>query len=121
MSGNHGAGAAELRTALSLNPFHPAFWRATLGRALLLAGRHHEALQELERSRSEAPDYRPCHSSLLVAYVETGQMEAAFHAANDFLRLRPGFTLQDYDGVFGFSQVSDTDRFLIAFKAAGLR
>jgi TolB-like protein len=120
MSGNPAAGAAELRTALSLNPFHPPFWRATLGRALLLAGRHNEALEELERSRSEAPDYRPCHSSLLVAYVETGQMEAAFQAAKDFLHLRPGFTLRDYDGVFGFRQASDTDRFLTAFEAAGL-
>jgi hypothetical protein len=57
----------------------------------------------------------------VVAYVETGQMQAARDAAREFLRLRPGFTLQDYDGVFGFSQPSDTDRFLNAFKAAGLR
>ncbi|MEJ0067246.1 MAG: tetratricopeptide repeat protein [Caulobacteraceae bacterium] len=121
MSGSHAAGAAELRTALSLDPFHPPFWRGTLGRALLLAGQHREALEELERCRSEAPDYRPCHSSLLVAYVETGRPEAAIQAARDYLRLRPGFTLQDYDGVFGFSQASDTNRFLTAFKAAGLR
>jgi len=120
MSGSHEVGAAELRTALLLNPFHPPFWRATLGRALVLAGRHDEALKELERSRAEAPDYRPCHSSLAVAYVETGQIEAAREAAREFLRLRPGFTLQDYDGVFGFSQRSDTDRFLDALKAAGL-
>jgi adenylate cyclase len=121
MSGDHAAGVAELTTALSLNPFHPPFWRATLGRALLLAGRHQEALAELQRCRIEAPDYRPGHSSLLVAYVETGQMEAARGAAGDFLRLRPGFTLRDYDGVFGFGRMSDTDRFLAAFKAAGLR
>lgn len=121
MSGSYTAGAEELRNALSLNPFHPPFWRATLGRALLLAGHHHEALEELERSRKEAPDYRPCHSSLLVAYVETGQMDAAYVAAKDFLRLRPGFTVQDYDGVFGFSRASDTERFLTAFRAAGVR
>jgi tetratricopeptide (TPR) repeat protein len=121
MSGSYEAGAAELHTALSLNPCHPSFWRATLGRALVLAGRHDEAIEELERCRAEAPDYRPCHSSLVVAYVETGQMEAARQAAMEFLRLRPGFILQDYDGVFGFSRRSDTDRFLDAFKAAGLR
>lgn len=121
MSGSPAAGAAELRIAISLNPFHPPFWRATLGRALLLAGQHHEAIEELECARREAPDYRPCHSSLLVAYVETGQMERAFQAVKDFLRLRPGFTVKDYDGVFGFSRVSDTDRFLAAFRAAGLQ
>ena len=121
MSGSSEAGVAELRTALLLNPFHPPFWRATLGRALVLAGRHHEAIEELERSRSEAPDYRPGHSSRVVAYIETGQMQAARDAAREFLRLRPGFTIRDYDGVFGFSQPSDTERFLNAFKAAGLR
>lgn len=121
MSGSHEEGIAELQIALSLNPFHPPFWRATLGRALVLTSRHHEAIAELERSRADAPDYRPCHSSLVVAYVETGQIDAARGAAQEFLRLRPGFTLKDYDGVFGFSQRSDTDRFLNAFKAAGLR
>ena len=121
MSGHAEPGAAELRTALSLDPFHPPFWRATLGRALVLAGRNEEAIEELERSRAQAPDYRPCHSSLVVAYVETGRVEAARQAGREFLRLRPGFTVQNYDGVFGFSQRSDTERFLNAFKAAGLR
>jgi TolB-like protein len=121
MSGSYEEGVAELRTALSLNPFHPPFWRATLGRALVLAGQNDEAIGELEHSRAEAPDYRPCYSSLVVAYVETGRMQAAREAAKEFLRLRPGFNLKDYDGVFGFSLRSDTDRFLDAFKAAGLR
>jgi TolB-like protein len=121
MSGSHAAGVEQLTIALSLDPFHPPFWRATLGRALLLANRHHDALEALQAARLEAPDYRPCHSSLLVAYVETGQMAAAREAGNDFLRLRPGFTVQHYDGVFGFSRPEDTDRFLTAFKAAGLR
>ncbi len=121
MSGSHAAGVRELETALALNPFPPPFWRATLGRALLLCGRPDEALEALLRSRAEAPDYRPCHSSLVVGFVETGQMEAAREAAREILRLRPGFVLREYDGVFGFSQQADTDRFLAAFKAAGLR
>lgn len=121
MSGNPEAGVTELRVALSLNPFHPPFWHATLGRALVLAGRSDEAIEELERSRAEAPDYRPCYSSLVVAYVENGQMEAARAAAKEFLRLRPSFTVRDYDGVFGFRQQSDTERFLNAFQTAGLR
>ena len=120
MSGAHAAGVSELRIGLSLNPFHPPFWHATLGRALVLCGRHQEAFEALHRARADAPDYRPCHSSLVVAYVETGQMAAACDAATEFLRLRPGFTVQDYDGVFGFSEASDTERFLLAFRAAGI-
>ena len=44
-AGLHEAGVAELRLALSLNPFHPPFWRATLGRALLLADHPDDAWQ----------------------------------------------------------------------------
>lgn len=120
MAGDYATGVAEVQTALSLNPFHPPFWRATLGRSLLLAGRLEEALTELEHARAQAPDYRPCHSSLLVAYVETGRMTQAQAAARDVLRLRPGFRLRDYDGVFGFARDADTERFLRAFRAAGL-
>ena len=121
MAGHYDAAVAQVRLALSLNPFPPPFWHATLGRVLLLAGQHAPALEALLRARAEAPDYRPCHSSLVVAFVETGQVEAARQAMADFVRLRPGFTLQDYDGVFGFSLESDTRRFLDAFRAAGLR
>ena len=121
MAGHYDAAVAQVRRALSLNPFPPPFWHATLGRVLLLAGQHAPALEALLRARAEAPDYRPCHSSLVVAFVETGQVEAARQAMADFVRLRPGFTLQDYDGVFGFSLESDTRRFLDAFRAAGLR
>ena len=84
----------------------------------VVADLHH--LDELLRARAEAPDYRPCHSSLVVAFVETGQMEAARGAALDVLRLRPGFRLRDYDGVFGFSRQADTERFLSAFRTAGI-
>jgi tetratricopeptide (TPR) repeat protein len=120
MSGDHAAGVRELHVAFDLNPFPPPSWSSALGRALLLEGRHAEALEALLRCRSEAPDYRPCHSSLVVAFIEMGEVEAAHQAANEVLRLRPGFRLENYDGVFGFSRQIDTDRFLGAFRAAGL-
>jgi adenylate cyclase len=119
-AGLHDAGVAQLQLAVSLNPFHPPFWRATLGRALLLAGRADEALAELRVTARLAPDYRPCHSSLVVAYVEAGQMDEARAAVGHVLRLRPGWVLRDYDGVFGFRRDEDTARFLSAFRIAGM-
>ncbi len=121
MSGKAVAGVSELQVALSLNPFHPPFWYATLGRALLLAGHPEAAIDALLQCRAAAPDYRPCHSSLVVAFVETGQLEAARGAAGDYIRLRPGWSIRDYDGVFGFKNKSDTERFLSAFQTAGLQ
>jgi TolB-like protein len=120
MAGAHDSAVEELRLALSLNPYHPPFWWATLGRALVLAGRPQEALIELRRCAARAPDYRPCHSSMVVAYVETGNLEEAQAAMREVLRLRPGWVIRDYDGVFGFNNEADTARFLAAFRVAGM-
>jgi TolB-like protein/Flp pilus assembly protein TadD len=120
MAGFHEPGVAALRLALSLNPYHPPFLWGTLGRALVLAGHPHEALVELRRCAERAPDYRPCYSSMVVAYVETGQLDEARSAMREILRLRPGWVVQDYDGVFGFHNEADTARFLAAFRAAGM-
>jgi tetratricopeptide (TPR) repeat protein len=120
MAGSHAAGVAELRIALALDPFHPPFWWGTIGRALVLAGQPEQALVELRRCMARAPDYRPGYSSLVVACVETGRLDQAQDAVREILRLRAGFVISDYDGVFGFRNDSDTARFLHAFRAAGM-
>jgi TolB-like protein/Tfp pilus assembly protein PilF len=120
MAGLNIEAVAELRIAMALDPFHPPFWWGTLGRALLLAGYPEEALVELRRCKARAPDYRPVYSSLVVACVETGRLEEAQAAGREILRLRAGFVISGYDGVFGFRNESDTARFLRAFRAAGL-
>jgi TolB-like protein/Flp pilus assembly protein TadD len=120
MAGSHTDAVKELRVALSLDPFHPPFWWGTFGRALVLAGQPEEALAELHRCVARAPDYRPCYSSLVVACVETGRLDEARAAAREILRLRAGFVISDYDGVFGFRNEADTTRFLHAFRAAGM-
>ena len=119
-AGDHGVGVAELQLAIALNPYHPPFWRATLGRALLLAGHPEKALAELRRCAALTPDYRPCYSSIVVACVEAGRLEEARAAMGEVLRLRPGWVLRDYDGVWGFRRDADTARFLAAFRAAGM-
>jgi TolB-like protein/Flp pilus assembly protein TadD len=119
-AGLHPEGVDELQLAISLDPFHPPFWRATLGRALLLAGHPEEALVELRKCVIRAADYRPCHSSMVVACVETGRLEGARAAMQEVLRLRPGWVIRDYDGVFGFRRQADTERFLAAFRIAGM-
>ena len=120
MAGSHAAAVVELRLALALSQFHPPFWWGTLGRALVLSGQPNEALVELRRCAARAPDYRPCHSSMVVACVETGRLEEAHTAMREVLRLRPGWVVRDYDGVFGFRKEADIDRFLAAFCAAGM-
>ncbi len=119
-AGKHAAGVEELRLAMSLNPFLPPFWRATLGRALLLANEPEEALAHLLQCAALAPDYAPCHSSILVACMETGRLEEARGAMRELLRLRPGWKNDEHDGVWGFRREADTDRFLSAFRNIGM-
>lgn len=119
-AGEHAAGVEELRLAISLNPFLPPFWRATLGRALLLAGDPEEALAHLRQCAALAPDYRPCHSSILVACVETGRLDEAQAAMRELLRLRPEWTNARHDNIWGFRREADTERFLSAFRRIGM-
>jgi adenylate cyclase len=119
-TGFHAEGAAELHHAVSLNPFHPPFWHATLGRALLLAGRSEDALTQLRLSAALAPDYRPAHSTIVVACVETGRTREAQQAMQEVLRLRPGCTISQLDRVFGLYRDADNARFVGAFRAAGM-
>jgi adenylate cyclase len=120
MSGQHAEGVTELRLAMTLDPFHPPFWRATLGRALLLQGDIEQSLAELRRSAALAPDYRPGHSTMVAALVEAGMTTEARKALGEVLRLRPGWVLRDYDGVFGLRRPEDTRRILSAFRHAGM-
>ncbi|MEJ0048901.1 MAG: tetratricopeptide repeat protein [Rhodospirillales bacterium] len=106
MAGAHAAGAAELRLAISLNPYHPPFWTAPLGRALLLAGQAGEALTELQRCAALAPDYRPC--PLLVGrgvHRNRGSGGRARGAAAG-APLWPGLARGNYDAAFEFRNQS---------------
>lgn len=118
-TGNPEAGIEELRTSLELNPFHSALRRAGLGRALLLAGRHDEALAELRWGVTNAPDWATGLAVLVVALVETGLMDEARATFRKFQQLRPGWQPQNFDGPWHFHRDSDAKRFVDAFQAVG--
>jgi hypothetical protein len=67
------------------------------------------------------PIKRPVRSSLVVAFAESGLMDEAISALREVLRLRPGRTIAQYDGELGLRRRADTDRFLAAFRRAGMQ
>jgi hypothetical protein len=75
---------------------------------------------ELRRCAASAPDYRPCHTSLVLAYVETGQLDKAQAALRDVRRLWPQLTAENYETAFAFRRPGDSARFVAAFRAAGM-
>jgi tetratricopeptide (TPR) repeat protein len=117
-TGNPEAAIEELRLSLELNPFHSALRRAGLGRALLLAGRHQEAIAELRWCAANAPDWATCHAVMVVAFVEMGLMDEARVSLRKFQQLRPGWPPRNFDGPWHFHREADAQRFLEAFHAA---
>lgn len=90
--------------------------RHHLGRALLVAGRHEEALAELRRIAARLPDYGRCHHSLVAAAVETGRMEEERAAVRQTLHVCPRWTLPTMEALWPFRREADAAR----FRAAGL-
>jgi TolB-like protein/Tfp pilus assembly protein PilF len=116
-TGNPEAAVEEFRMSLALNPFHRPTMRAALGRALLLAGRPDEAMAELRWCASRAPDYGPCHATMVVACAEAGHLEEARAARREIERVRPGWQPRNFDGPWFFHREADAERFLRAFRA----
>lgn len=110
----------ETRFALSLDPFRPPRLRQQLGRALLLAGRPEEALEELRPLAAQLPDYALCHHTMAVAAVEAGHMDEAQAAMREVRRLGPHWTLRSIGAFCHFRRSADTKRFRAAYRAAGL-
>jgi DNA-binding winged helix-turn-helix (wHTH) protein/tetratricopeptide (TPR) repeat protein len=109
-----------IRRALALDPHCPPITRSLLGRALLLEGKPEEALPELRWCAAHLPDYVPCFHSLIVAAVETGREEEARAAMREAIRLQPNWVPRNHTGSWFFRRASDAQRFLAAFRAAGL-
>lgn len=119
-AGDPAEAAAETRIALSLDPFHPATWRAVLGRSLLLAGRPEEALVELQLCAARSPDYAPGLQMLVVAAAELGRMTDARQALLELLRLAPDLTQELMSQTWFFRDPAVPPRLLAAFGACGL-
>lgn len=106
-----------LREAIARDPQGSPRTYAILGRALLLAGRSENALEELRRCAARLPDYAPCFRTMVVAAYETGEVTAACVALRDVARLQPNW-LPGEKAIFWFLRKhEDIARFQNAFQA----
>ena len=97
------AGFAEeavevVERAIAIDPLHGPVTRGMYGRALVLAGRCEEAIPELRWCIAQRPDYVPAYHSLVVACVETGQLDEARAALQQSRRLQPSWVPRNHTG-----------------------
>lgn len=80
---------AWLQEALRRDPMGPEWYVANLAWAYYLAGRHEDALRELQKMS------RPRYLLMAALHVRLGRMEDARAAVEQFSRGNPGYTLAD--------------------------
>jgi tetratricopeptide (TPR) repeat protein len=119
-AGDPNEGEREIRLALSLDPFHPLAWRASLGRALFVAGRLEEALAELRFCATQIPAYGPCLHTLTAAATAAGEIEEARAAVRSLLRINPSLTVRSASGCLFFRDPALTERFRAGFRAGDM-
>ncbi|MFO1147580.1 MAG: winged helix-turn-helix domain-containing protein [Alsobacter sp.] len=106
-----------MKATIRLDPFCAPTVYSVLGRCLLMAGRPDEALPHLQLCAARLPDYAPCHHSLVMAFVETGQLPDAVRAWRDVQRLQPGWDPHAGTGPWFFRRPEDERRMLKAVNA----
>jgi TolB-like protein len=119
-SGDPEAAEREISLALSLEPFHQAGLKASLGRALLLADHPADALPELRWCAARLPDYGPCYQTLAIAAAETGRIDEARAAVGALQRIHPGLTVRKISETWFFRDPALVMRFRAGLRAAGM-
>jgi TolB-like protein/class 3 adenylate cyclase/Flp pilus assembly protein TadD len=110
-----------MEKAMRLNPRHPPSYLSTLGFAYTVAGRYEEALAPLKKSLTLNPNFAPAHITLTACYAELGRLEEARTEMAESLRLIPHWSLEVAKQSFPYKDPAVLERFLAAWRKAGLQ
>jgi adenylate cyclase len=86
-----------------------------------VARRYEEALAPLKKALTRNPDFALAHLSLVVCYVELGQLEEARAEAAEVLRLNPTWSLESVRQVAPYKDPTVTERVLDDLRKAGMK
>jgi adenylate cyclase len=85
-------GAALVRRAMELDPFHPTWFYFTIANHHFCRGENEEALAAARKVN--IPGFALPHMYLAAIYAELGRQREARAALEELLRLSPGFTIE---------------------------
>ena len=113
-------GVDLLERVLKVDPFHRRAIYAFTARGYVTLKNYDKAAEQLKLCYAETAAYRRCYEVAAVFYVETGQIEKARDAVATLRRIDPAFTLAAARASLPFKNKADLDRFVDAFRKAGI-
>jgi len=111
------------KKAMRLDPYYPTWYLINLGMAYCMAGEYEEAIpiakKGLERAEAEGSQTGPLYGILIHSFVGLGKLDEAKAQTDAFLKIYPGWSLQDTRKMHFFKNPVDLERHLAALRKAG--
>jgi adenylate cyclase len=105
--------------AIRLNPTTPNWLYYNLGSAHILAGNYQEAIASLTRVIQKNPKFNPARFHLIAAYSLSDQDEKAKTQMEEYLKLRPGMTIENWRKRRTYKNETDKDLIANALRKVG--
>ncbi len=112
--------ARMLEQAVRLDPFHPPSYLEWLGNAYWLMGDSERCVEVAQRGVALDPDYVSLHVVLAICHAALGRETEAAAAAEEILRINPGFSLDAYAAYVPYSDPRDRQRRVELLRSAGV-
>jgi adenylate cyclase len=115
-------GLERLQNVWRLNPFDPLnfyFW-IIAGIAEFVAGRYHEAIGWLRKSRRANPRFIACLRTLAASLAMSGDEAGARSIGKELLAIEPSFRVSNFVSWYPLQRQDDLSRLEKALIAAGL-
>ncbi len=113
-------GLKWMKKAMILSPSIDADQLIMLGMTYNIIGDHEKAINIYQKVLDIAPNQLFALIGLTEGYSLSGQIEKAKKAAEEILRIHPGFSAKHYVEAMAYKNKEDEDRFLNALRNAGL-
>lgn len=119
-SGQPAAALPLIEQAMRLNPRYTPNYLWARGQAYWLLDDHAAAIENFNRVIARNPDHLVSHLMLAIAYSETGDLDAARHAADEVHRISPDFSAEVSFNRVPYREPAVRERARIGMYRAGL-